>query len=153
MKKFGPALKVTSVILQLITISARFAAIPLPDLSVIIDQVVECAEKAQEIFENCEMGIKNLKGLSKEDIMKRMNQNGTSELQLPPLEGDIIGTFKKENMFGESQVFSFLSFSFLFFFLNFSFFKFRFQFFLFITIKKSIIEWLFAKSRIVSKIY
>jgi len=132
MKKVGPALKVTSVILQLITISARFAAIPLPDLSLIIDQVVECAEKAQEIFENCEMGIKNLKGLSKEDIIKRMNQNGTSELQLPPLEGDIIGTFKKENMFGEPQVFSFFSF-FLFLF----FFKFQFQFFLFRTIKKN----------------
>ena len=112
MKKLGPTLKVASVILQVISISAKFAGIPFPDIGGVIDQVVEYSEKAQEIFGNCEMKIESLKEMTKEDIIKRMNQNGTSELKLQPLEGDIIGTFKND-MFGESQVF--LSFFFFFF--------------------------------------
>jgi len=112
MKKLGPTLKVASVILQVISISAKFAGIPFPNVSEIIDQVVECSEKAQEIFGNCEIKIESLKEMTKEDIIRRMNQNGTSELKLHPLEGDIIGTFKND-MFGESQVF--LSFFFFFF--------------------------------------
>jgi len=122
MKKVGPTLKVASVILQVISISAKFAGIPFPDIGGVIDQVVEYSEKAQEIFGNCEMKIESLKEMSKEDIIKRMNQSGTSELKLQPLEGDIIGTFKNNDMFGESQVFSllFLFFSF-FLIINFNF--------------------------------
>jgi len=120
MKKVGPTLKVASVILQVISISAKFAGIPFPDIGGIIDQVVEYSEKAQELFGNCEMKIESLTEMTKEDIIKRMKQNGTSELKLQPLEGDIIGTFKNNDMFGESQVFFFFSF-FSLFFLSFFF--------------------------------
>jgi len=138
MKKVGPTLKVASVILQVISISAKFAGIPFPHASKVIDQVVEYSEKAQEIFGNCAMKIESLKEMTKEDIIKRMNQNGTSELKLQPLEGDIIGTFKNNDMFGESQVFSLL-FSFLSFFFSISFsffliFSFPFSIFFFILI-------------------
>ena len=115
MKKVGPTLKVASVILQVISISAKFAGIPFPDIGGVIDQVVEYSEKAQEMFGNCEMKIESLKEMSKEDIIKRMNQNGTSELRLQPLEGDVIGTFKNNDMFGEVQVFFFYLFFFLYF--------------------------------------
>ena len=123
MKKVGPTLKVASVILKVISIGARFAGIPFPHVSEVIDQVVEYSEKAQEMFGNCEMKIESLKEMSKEDIIKRMKQNGTSELKLQPLEGDIIGTFKNNDMFGESQVFSFFFFFFslFFFIINFNF--------------------------------
>jgi len=113
MKKVGPTLKVASVILKVISIGARFAGIPFPHVSEVIDQVVEYSEKAQEIFGNCEMKIESLKEMTNEDLIQRMNQNGTSELKLQPLGGDIIGIFKKENMFGEVQVFSFFSLFFI----------------------------------------
>jgi len=118
MKKVGPTLKVASVILQVISISAKLAAIPFPDIGGVIDQVVEYSEKAQKIFGNCEMKIESLKEITKEDIIQRMNQNGTSELKLQPLEGDIIGALKNDEMFGEVQVFSFFSFFTFFFFLR-----------------------------------
>jgi len=155
MKKVGPTLKVASVILQVISISAKFAGFPFPDIAGVLDQVAECSENVQKLFENCEMKIESLKEMTKEDIIKRMNHNGTSELKLQPLEGDIIGTFKNNDMFGEVQVIS------LFFFLLFFFFFFFFFFFLFFLIFKSfqkkkkiiIIEWIFRKSRIISKIH
>ena len=116
MKKVGPTLKVASVILQVVSISAKFAGIPFPEISGVLDKVVEYSEKTQELFENCEMKIENLKGLTKEDIVSRANQIGTSELTLQPLEGDIIGALKNGDMFGQVQVISFLFFStFLFF--------------------------------------
>jgi len=112
MKKVGPTLKIASVILQVISISAKFAGIPFPDIGGVIDQVVEYSEKAQEIFGNCENKIESLQ--MDQDIIERMKQNGTSELKLQPLEGDIIGTFQKSDMFGKTKVFFFFSL-FLFF--------------------------------------
>ena len=110
MQKVGPVLKASSVILKVVSIGAKLAGVPFPDLSGPLDLVGTYCDKAQDLVGKFQGHYDGLEAKTDEEATAAMERDGPGAAKPKALEGDDLLALKT-NYFGDPAVLS-LSFQF-----------------------------------------
>jgi len=110
-KKVGPILKATAVVLQVVEVGLKLAGIPVFKIISVVKMMSGYFGKAQKLLSHVRGVYDGFEGESDEKVLKKIKQSSARTPKPKPLDGEALIAMK--GLFGNTAVSSFFFFSFL----------------------------------------